>query len=191
MVFRPGLEHVDRLVSVAVEAMGEDQVYRYVFPNDQTRVADLETLQRDALSYLMLMGTGIVWATDALDAYVTVHRVPLPFRTEPGGPVFLDTGARDRWEKVYLEHSRRYRMPPGLLLSVFGELPESQRAGIETTLLGEVHDLADFHGVPVTTGTSDPDAVQWLIQSGYVVKADITELDHGPRIWFLQRSPVR
>lgn len=102
----------------------------------------------------------------------------------------MDPRARRRWELLHLEQQRRFKASPGLLLSSVAVSITSQRTGLGTRLLEQVHALADFHSVPVTTGTAEPAVLPWLIRGGYVVKADLTDLEHGPRYWFLERPPA-
>lgn len=182
-----------RVVRTMTRAFIADPLIRWFFPDDDTY--EDEAALFFGVMFELRVDAGSVWCTDDV-AGAACWEGP---DGHPRGKDWMDTSwsqgmaslpqrARDRLDQVGAATSPHAAPVPKWYLALLGTHPDWQRQGVGRAVLTPVLEVADRDGLHAELVTESPENVAFYRGLGFDVAAE-PELDGGPHIWVMHRSP--
>ena len=196
------IHDVPSVARVLSRAAQGDPLFRWLFPEAQTRMARIRRF------YAMAAGFGYVPHGDtrvaesaestAGEAVVRAAALWAPAESNPEGPLvsprlwphwgaLLGRGRVSSFVRIFAEWKLAAPQDPHLYLAALGVDPATAGTGIGGALLSQGLERADREGMPVFTQTMDDKAVGFYERFGFEVVREVDHLEGGTT-HFLQRG---
>ena len=179
-------------------AFYDDPLLVHMLPDEGSR-DELATEHFERVVRLIL-ATGEVWRTDALDAvacWTAPGRWPAKAAEEAEAgigeiPALIGAGAWERFAAVYeeMDASHAALVPePHWVLQLIAVEPDRRGAGLGSAVIRPVLERAAAEGARCYLETLNDAALPFYERHGFEVAADLTEARSGLRYWCCLRAP--
>ncbi|WUI03573.1 GNAT family N-acetyltransferase [Spirillospora sp. NBC_00431] len=186
------------IAAVLGRAFDDDPVWRWLLPDDASRVRRLTGLFELMLRQVHLPHggtelTGRDARTEAAALWDPPGQWRVPFRVQAAQslPLFRVLGTRTLTSmRVLGTIEKHHPREPHWYLAVLGTDPPAQGNGLGAALLRSRLDRCDAGGVPAYLESSKEDNVPYYERFGFKVTRDLTLPGKGaPKVWLMWRDP--